>query len=401
MIRKECWCRSTQVLGEERQMQLYEFQAKKIFEQNGISIPRGRMAQTALEAEGIAEELGGIVVIKAQVLTGGRGLAGGIRFAQGPEQAHKIAEEVLSTQVKGEQPRAVLVEEKLQASHELYCGVTYDFRQKSPIVMASFRGGVDIEAVAKENPQNVARRLLDPFKGFSPFMGREMAAEIGLQGNVALQYANAMARLWCIFEKHDAELVEANPLAITGDRLVALDAKLNLDDKSITRQSDLMRSIQPLPSDQKDSLQHRRSRARELGIPTYIEMQGNIGVVADGAGTGMLTLDLVNDFGGRTGVYCEMGGETTAGLMENTMKAVLSVSSTRVVLVNLIGGLNRMDEMAKGIAHYLKKHRTSVPIVVRMSGTMEEEGRGILSGERIQTHDNLYEAVEEAARLAR
>jgi succinyl-CoA synthetase beta subunit len=210
-----------------------------------------------------------------------------------------------------------------------------------------------------------------------------------------------MARLWCIFEKHDAELVEANPLAITGDRLVALDAKLNLDDKSITRQSDLMRSIQPLPSDQKDSLQHRRSRARELEIPTYIEMQGNIGVVADGAGTGMLTLDLVNDFGGRTGVYCEMGGETTAGLMENTMKAVLSVSSTRVVLVNLIGGLNRMDEMAKGIAHYLKKHRTSVPIVVRMSGTMEEEGRRILSGERIQTHDNLYEAVEEAARLAR
>lgn len=383
------------------EMQLYEFQAKMVFEQNGISIPRGRMAHTARDAAEVARELGCPVAIKAKVFTGGRGLAGGIKFADNPEQAERAASQVLATPIKGERPRAVLVEEKLQVSRELYSGVTYDFRMKSPVVIASSYGGVDIETTAREHPQDIARKLIDPFKGFNPYIGREIATEIGLQGNEAVRYANAMAALWRIFEQYDAELVEANPLAIIGDQLIALDAKLNLDDKSISRQADLMKNIQHIPPDQSEGFEYRRYRAKETGIPTYIEMQGNIGVIADGAGTGMLTLDLVTDSGGRTGVYCEMGGEATAQLMENAMNTALSVSSTRVVLVNLIGGLNRMDEMARGIASYLKKYSTKVPIVVRMSGTMEEEGRRILSSMGIVAHDNLYKAVDEATRLSR
>jgi succinyl-CoA synthetase beta subunit len=382
-------------------MQLYEFQAKKIFQQNGILIPKGEMARTPQDAAKAAMALGGALAIKAQVLVGGRGLAGGIKFAERPEQVEKMATQVLGASVKGERPRAVLVEEKLQASRELYCGITYDFINRSPAVIASSRGGVDIETVAREHPQDITRKLIDPLRGYSPYIGREMAAKIGLQGSHALQYANITTALWRIFEHYDAELVETNPLAIVDDQLMALDAKLSIDDKSIQRHQDLMKEIQSLPPDQSDDYALRRLQARELRIPTYIEMQGNIGIIADGAGTGMLTLDLVADSGGKVGAYCEMGGETTAELMENTMKAILSVSSMSVVLVNLIGGLNRMDEMAKGIASYLRKNPTQVPVVVRMSGTMEEEGRRILNSEGILAHDNLYEAVEEAVHLSR
>jgi len=307
----------------------------------------------------------------------------------------------LNFSLKGEKPRAVLVEEKLQASKELYAGMTYDFNLKCPVAIASSHGGVDIETLAKEHPRDIVRKPIDPFRSFKPYMGRAMAAEIGLQGILSIQYANVMNSLWRIFEQHDAELVETNPLAIVGDRLIALDAKLNLDDKSLFRQSTLLNNIEPMPPPRSEGVESRRSRAKEMGIPTYMEMEGNIGAIADGAGTGMLTLDLVVDSGGKIGVYCEMGGETTAELMENTMKAVLSVERTHVILINLIGGLNRMDEMARGITNYLKKHPTKVPVVVRMSGTMEEDGRRILGTEGIQAYGNLYEAVERAVHLSR
>jgi succinyl-CoA synthetase beta subunit len=210
-----------------------------------------------------------------------------------------------------------------------------------------------------------------------------------------------MSTLWGIFKKHDAELVEINPLALVSNgKLVALDAKLNLDDKSTARQSSLINHLEKVPTAELEKYQARRARAKELGIPTYIEMQGNMGVIADGAGTGMLTLDLVADYGGKTGVYCEMGGETTAALMEKTMLATLTSKSVEIVLINLIGGLNLMDEMAKGITSYLRKHQINVPIVVRMSGTREEEGRRILSADGIQPHDNLYEAVQKAVSLS-
>jgi len=382
-------------------MQLYEFQAKKIFQQSGIPIPKGRLARTAEEAAKAAEELGDAIVVKAQVLTGGRGLAGGVKFADSPEQAEKIASEILSSAIRGERPRAVLVEERLKPLRELYAGVTYDFRRKCPVMISSSQGGVDIETVSREHPEAIARKLIDPFRRFEPYVGRELATEIGLRGNKANEYANIVGCLWRVFEQCDAELVEANPLALTGDRLVALDAKLNLDDKSVSRQSDFLKSIEPMPTDHMEGYEARRSRARELGIPTYIEMQGSIGVVADGAGSGMLTLDLVADYGGKTRVYCEMGGETTAELMENALLAALAVKDLRAVLINLIGGLNLMDDMAKGITSYLRKHLTKVPIVIRISGTNQDEGRRILTADGIQWFDSLYEAVKNAVEVSR
>lgn len=236
------------------------------------------------------------------------------------------------------------------------------------------------ESTSKQSQGSILRRSsrkeVDPFKGFGVYQGRELATRIGLNGNSVVQYASITSALWNIFSKYDAELAEVNPIAVlTSGSLVVLDAKLNLDDKSLARQSSLVSRIEKIPQSQIEGLAARRARARELGIPTYIEMDGNMGVIADGAGTGMLTLDLVADAGGRTGVYCEMGGETTAELMEKTMLATLAFENAKAVLINLIGGLNLMDEMAKGITSYLRKHATKIPVVVRMSGTNEDEGQ--------------------------
>ncbi|MFH0848432.1 MAG: succinate--CoA ligase subunit beta [archaeon] len=383
-------------------MQLYEFQAKRIFGENGITIPKGRLCKTSQEAAEATKLLGKPVIVKAQVLAGGRGLAGGVKAVQNPEEAHEVASQILGMTIKGEKPVGLIVEERIEAIRELYAGVTYDYGKKLPVIMASSRGGVDIETIAKDHPAEIARKDVDPFKGFSAYQGRELAAKIGLNGNSLLQYASIAGALWNIFSKYDAELAEVNPIAVLADgSLVALDAKLNLDDKSLARQSSLLSRIEKISSSQIDGPTARRIRARELGIPTYIEMDGNIGVIADGAGTGMLTLDLVSDFGGKTGVYCEMGGETTAELMEKTMLATLAFENTKVVLVNLIGGLNLMDEMAKGISNYLRNHPTKVPVVVRISGTNEDEGRRILNADGIRSFDNLYQAVEEAVKLSK
>jgi succinyl-CoA synthetase beta subunit len=382
-------------------MQLYEFQAKQIFKEFRVPVPKGRLATTVESAVQVANEIGRPVAVKAQVLTGGRGLAGGIQFGSDPAEVRKIASMVLNTTLRGERPLALLVEEKFEPMRELYAAVTWDYQHKCPVMIASSRGGVDIEAIAKEYPGDVSRTHIDLFKGFSSYQGRMLAAKIGLAASVASQYSNILNALWNIFEKHDAELVETNPLALLADgTLVALDAKLNLDDKSIHRQSDLIGRIEKMPGPLEGFAQ-RRIHARELGIPTYIEMNGNIGVISDGAGSGMLALDLVADFGGKTRVYCEMGGEITPELMGKTMMVCLMIEGVKVLLINLLGGANRMDEMAIGITTYLAGHPAEVPILVRMSGTKQEEGRKILVDSGIAFFDDPYEAAEKAVDLSR
>jgi succinyl-CoA synthetase beta subunit len=382
-------------------MQLYEFQAKQIFKEFRVPVPKGRLATTVESAVQVANEIGRPVAVKAQVLTGGRGLAGGIQFGSDPAEVRKIASMVLNTTLRGERPLALLVEEKFEPMRELYAAVTWDYQHKCPVMIASSRGGVDIEAIAKEYPGDVSRTHIDLFKGFSSYQGRMLAAKIGLAASVAVQYSNILNALWNIFEKHDAELVETNPLALLADgTLVALDAKLNLDDKSIHRQSDLIGRIEKMPGPLEGFAQ-RRVHARELGIPTYIEMNGNIGVISDGAGSGMLALDLVADFGGKTRVYCEMGGEITPELMGKTMMVCLMIEGVKVLVINLLGGANRMDEMAIGITTYLASHSAEVPILVRMSGTKQEEGRKILVDSGIAFFDNPYEAAEKAVDLSR
>jgi succinyl-CoA synthetase beta subunit len=383
-------------------MQLFEFQAKRIFKENGIPIPDGRLALTVEKAIQITKEIHPPVVVKAQVLAGGRGLAGGVKFCENPNQVANVVSQVLSMNFRGEKTRALLIEEKLDVVRELYAAITWDFPNKCPTLIGSSKGGVDIESVTKEYPGDVARNQIDMCNGFSAYQARELATDIGLKGSEVVQYASIVCALWSIFEKHDAELVEINPLAVQQNgSFVALDAKINLDDRSASRQSNLLNTIEQLSSDSTDVLDSRRAHAKTLGIPTYIEMEGDIGVIADGAGSGMLTLDLVTDQGGKIRVYCEMGGEITPELMENTMLAALTVGNVKVLLINLIGGLNRMDEMAQGITNYLQEQPTKTPIIVRMSGTKQEEGRSILNANGIGFFDNLYDAVKTAAKLSR
>jgi succinyl-CoA synthetase beta subunit len=390
-------------MGGQLDVRLYEFQAKRIFQEYGIAIPNGRVAKSIDEIVQVSTLIKRPLALKAQVLAGGRGLAGGVRFVQESDDVAKLGSEVLEHAIGTEKPAAVLVEEKLAVIKELYAGVTWDYERKCAVLIGFSRGGVDIEAVTKEHPEDVVKQVVDPFIGFSAYQARTIASMIGLQGDQLNQYANALTALWRIFQHHDAELVEANPLAVlqSGD-MAALDAKLVIDDKSIFRQSALLARIEESPQPSSSGFEYRRSRAKELGIPTYIEMpEGNMAIIADGAGSGMLTLDLVMDLGGKTRVYCEMGGEITSDLMEKAMMVSLSLQDVKLLLINLIGGLNRMDEMAIGITNYLSKNPSRIPIVIRMSGTKQEEGRKILAASGAGFFDDLNRAVKEAVKSTR
>jgi len=383
-------------------MNLFEFQAKRIFRQEGIPVPRGGVATDALEAEKIAKELGGSVALKAQVLVGGRGLAGGVKFAENPFEARKLAKAMLASEIKGEEIRKILVEEKIPTRSEFYASVTIDQEARTPMVIATSEGGVEIELVAERSPEKIIERKIDVFKGFSDFEGRSIAKKVCFDEKRVESFARILKILYNTFEKYEAELVEINPLALTtNDEFVAVDAKLNIDARASFRHRELIDEIQKEFVRPASGAKLREVKAVEAGLTSYFELDGNIGIICDGAGTGMLTLDIVKDLGGEPANFCELGGVTSPKLMENAMEVVLSNPKVEVLLVNFIGGLNRMDEMAEGITKFLNEKRTSVPLVVRMTGTMEDVGREMLKKVGISSYDNIYDAVEKIMELAR
>ncbi|NIM44860.1 MAG: succinate-CoA ligase subunit beta [Nitrososphaeria archaeon] len=382
-------------------MRLYEFQAKKIFREEGIPTPQGGVASTSEETEEIATRIMGAVAIKAQVLVGGRGLAGGIRFANDPEDAKRKAKEVLNSHIKGEKVQRLLVEEKIGIRDELYAGVTIDQDARTPVVVATSEGGVDIEAAAERFPERIVKKNIDIFRGLGDYEARGIAKRIGLDQQIARSFTGILKILYRIFKKYDAELVEINPLALSTEAtLVAVDAKLNIDPRSLFRHRDIVsdadREIH-LPT---HGPIYRELRASEAGLSSYFELSGNLGIISDGAGTGMLTLDLVKDFGGDPANFCELGALGDPESMRRAVEVVLSNPNIEVLLVSLIGGLTRMDYMAEGIANYIREKGSRVPVVVRMTGTLEEEGRRILGEVGVDSYTDLYKTVQEAVRLA-
>ena len=388
-------------------MRLFEYQGKKIFEKHGIKVPKGCVAYSSEDARIISEDFGAPVAVKAQVLVGGRGHKGGIKFANSPEEAMKVATQVLSETIEKQDVNSTLIEEKIQIENEYYVSITIDYNGKSPIVMASSRGGVDIESIAAEYPDEIVKERIDVQLGLTDFQARRIAKKVGLIGRNILSFGSIVKALYTILYEYDANLVEINPLAYTVDnQFIALDSKIILDDNASYRHSKLFSELQAGKHTPTEGAKLRKTLMEKAEIPTYIELSGNMGIIADGAGTGMLTLDLTRDFGGEIESYCELGGRANPVLIEEAMNIVLSNENVRVLLINLIGGLNRMDEMAEGITSYLKKKKASkdveIPdIVVRMSGTLEEEGRKILSDAGLDSYDNIYEAIKRAVKLVR
>ena len=375
-------------------MNLLEFQAKKMLSENGIRIPDGRLIESLSDLKDISFP----TVLKAQIPIGGRGKAGAVRVAMGKKEAEKIAAELFSATIKGYGVNTLLAEEVMNIRQELYICCLNAKEINRPMFMVSKEGGVDIEQLAKESPQKIIRKKIDPLVGIMEFDVRSLAAELRIVCDKT--FIAVVKGLWYIIRSQDATMVEINPLAITNNGLVALDAKIILDDNAGFRNNDKLAEIK---SSQKGRIIKERSEPERLAQKydiSYVPLDGNIGIIADGAGTGMLTLDLVKDLGGKPANFCEMGGKAAAQAAEQAMKIVLSNPKVKSLLISLIGGLTRMDQVAEGIDAYLKKNGCRVPVSVRMCGTKAEEGIQILSTHGIEAKADLFATARMAVQHA-
>ncbi|HZU07837.1 MAG TPA: ADP-forming succinate--CoA ligase subunit beta [Chloroflexota bacterium] len=354
-------------------MKLYEFQAKEVFAQEGIPIPRGRMVATAEEAAAVARELGRCVV-KAQVHVGGRGKAGGIKLVNTPEEARAAAAALLGKPLKGLLVRYVLVEEALPIAAEYYLSVTIDRVPKRPVMIASAMGGVDIEEVAATTPERIARLEVDPAFGPFDFELRALCAQAGFAPAARRGAAELARRLYQAFLRADASLAEINPLVLTErGELVAADAKFEVDDNALYRQPALAAYKEASEEDPIEAEAHRR------GV-NYVRLQGDIGIIGNGAGLVMSTLDLVTRHGGRPANFLDIGGGARAEVVRQALSIVLMDPNVKGVLFNIFGGITRGDDVARGILEAVRTMDVRVPMVVRMAGTRAEEGLKLLEG---------------------
>ena len=376
-------------------MKLHEYQSKHIFARYGIPIPKGRVAATAQEAEQIAEELGGRVVIKSQVLVGGRGKAGGIRLAKNSDEAEDVAAQILSMEIKGLPVRKVLVDEAAQIDKEIYLGITNDRAARKPVMMSSAAGGVEIEEVARKEPEKIIKVHIDPLLGLRDYQSNDIAAGIDLPREHWRQFGQIAHGLWKAYTDCDATLAEINPLVLTVDhRLLSLDGKMVLDDNALFRHSDLaeMRDLdEEAPSE---------TEARKYGL-SFIKLDGNIGCMVNGAGLAMTTMDIIKLFGGEPANFLDIGGGASADKVAAALRIILGDPNVKAVLFNIFGGITRGDEVARGILTALNEVKTNVPMVIRLVGTNAEEGRQILANAKMITAETLADAARKAIAAAR
>jgi len=371
-------------------MKLHEYQSKQIFSRYGIPIPKGRVATTAEEARNIATELGGRVVIKSQVLVGGRGKAGGIRVAKDPRDAEEIATHILSMEIKGLPVRKVLVDEAANISKEIYLGITNDRAARKPVMMASSAGGVEIEEVAKTTPEKIIKEHIDPLLGLKDYQARDIAIGIDLPKQHWKIFSQIANGLWHAYQDCDATLAEINPLVITEDnRLIALDGKMLLDDNALFRHPDLS-ELRDLDVEAPSEIE-----ARKYGL-SFIKLDGNIGCMVNGAGLAMTTMDIIKLFGGEPANFLDIGGGAGSDKVAAAMKIILTDPNVKTVLFNIFGGITRCDEVARGILVALAEVKPKVPMVVRLVGTNAEEGRKLLSDANMITADTLADAAQKA-----
>lgn len=376
-------------------MKLHEYQSKLLFAQRGIPIPKGRVAATAEQARDIAAELGLPVVIKSQVLVGGRGKAGGIKVAKTLQDTETYAAQILAMTIKGLPVRKVLVDEASEIKTEIYLGVTNDRAAKCPVIIASSAGGVDIEEVAAKTPEKIVREHINPFLGLHDYQARNLASGIGLPREHWKAFGQMADGLYQTYWDTDATLAEINPLVIDGsDQLKALDGKIVVDDNALFRHPDLaeMRDL--------DEEAPAETEARKYGL-SYVKLDGEIGCMVNGAGLAMGTMDIISYFGGSPANFLDIGGGATSDKVAAALRIILSDPNVKAVLFNIFGGITRCDEVARGILKALEEVKTTVPMVVRLVGTNEAEGRKLLADAKMITATSLADAAKKAVKAAK
>ena len=374
-------------------MDLFEYQGKQLLAAQGIPTPSGEVAETAAEARAAAERIGGKVAIKAQVQVGGRGKAGGIKVAGTPEEAEAHAEAILGMDIKGHTVHRVWVEQASDIAREYYASVTFDRGAKKPLVMLSAEGGVDIEEVAATNPGALARLHVDPLIGFQAHDARWLAYHAGIDAEAMKGVVDILGKLYTGFITLDATLLEINPLILNGDgEVLALDAKVTIDGNALYRHPDMAKLQESVTTDPQERM------AQERGV-TYVKLDGDVGILGNGAGLVMSTLDVVALAGGRPANFLDAGGGSKADDVVTALEVLLSDDKVKALLVNIFGGITRCDEVAEGLLTALERLGATLPIVVRLDGTNEEQGRAIIA-ERAPSNVVVEGTMLSAARRA-
>ena len=371
-------------------MKIHEYQAKEIFARYNIPVTKEVLCFTVDEASAATEKLGLPVVVKAQVLTGGRGKAGGVKLARSQGEAINAAGQILGMDIKGYTVEKVLVAQGVKFSAEFYVGLTIDRNTKSVLFMVSSEGGVEIEEVAKDNPDAILKFPIDPDLGMTPFMARKIAFALFNDFSLVKQASVIFQQLYRIFLDTDASLVEINPLVLTNElKLLALDGKMNFDDNALFRQKEIYALNEPSEDELKEI------DAKEKGL-TYIRLDGSIGCMVNGAGLAMATMDMIKYYGGSPANFLDIGGSSNPQKVIDAMNLILSDKNVKVVMINIFGGITRCDDVARGLVSALNQIKVDIPIVVRLSGTNSKEGLEILK----QAHLPIVETMTQAAQMA-
>ncbi|MFV9673775.1 MAG: ADP-forming succinate--CoA ligase subunit beta [Anaerolineales bacterium] len=376
-------------------MKLHEYQSKQLFAEHGIPIPHGQMTMNASEAKSIAEELGGRVVVKSQVLVGGRGKAGGIRVVNTAEEAEEAATQILGMKIKDLPVRKVLIDEAVDIKTEIYLGITNDRTRRCPVMIASAEGGVEIEEVAKTHPDKIVRVWIDPLLGLRDYQARYLAACTEMPRENWREFMSITKGLYQTFMQTDATLAEINPLVITGEKgLMALDGKMVLDDNGLFRHPELaeMRDLDEEAAEERE--------ARKYGL-SYVKLGGEIGCMVNGAGLAMATMDVIHHYGGSPANFLDIGGGASAEKVAAAIQIIIRDPNVKAVLFNIFGGITRGDEVARGILAALEKTPTKLPMVVRLVGTNAEEGRHLLAKADMETAVSLADAAQKAIAAAK
>jgi len=375
-------------------VKIHEYQARTILRGRGVPVPRFEVVTDPAEARRVAEEIGGMVVVKAQVHVGGRGKAGGVKLADTPEEAEQHARNILGMDIKGLTVRKVMVAHAVDIAREYYVGIVVDRATKGPVYMVSSEGGVDIESVAAESPEKIFKLPIDPVQGLTVAQAAELAAHLDDRVEIVAQVASVITKLYNAFVQSDASLAEINPLVVSpDDRVWAVDAKMNIDDNALFRHPDIaaMRDS--------DGESEELRKAREMGL-SFVKLDGNVGCVVNGAGLAMTTMDLIKYFGGEPANFLDIGGSSSPEKVMTAFDIITSDPNVRVILLNIFGGITRCDDVAEGLIEALEARPLSLPLVVRLTGTNEHRARQILAEHGMESAQTMDEAVEKAVAMA-